>query len=74
MFNCSGGGFGTLSEIALALKHGIPVVGLGSWELNKINESKELDELFFVISTPKKAVDKAYKLAQNKQKIKTIKE
>lgn len=28
-----GGGTGTLSEIALALKHGKPVVGLGSWEL-----------------------------------------
>ena len=26
-----GGGWGTLSEIALALKHGIPVVTLGSW-------------------------------------------
>ncbi len=28
-----GGGLGTLSEIALALKMGKPVVGLGSWEL-----------------------------------------
>src|SRR3954469_11550928 len=28
-----GGGWGTLSEIALALKAGIPVVGLGTWEL-----------------------------------------
>ena len=28
-----GGGFGTLSEIALALKDGRPVVGLGTWEL-----------------------------------------
>jgi uncharacterized protein (TIGR00725 family) len=30
-----GGEFGTLSEIALALKAGLPVVGLGSWELAK---------------------------------------
>ena len=28
-----GGGWGTLSEIALALKAGKPVVGLGTWEL-----------------------------------------
>ncbi|MBI2845105.1 MAG: TIGR00725 family protein [Chloroflexi bacterium] len=27
------GGYGTLSEIGLALKHGVPVVGLGSWQL-----------------------------------------
>jgi uncharacterized protein (TIGR00725 family) len=28
-----GGGYGTLSEIALALKGGTPVVGIGTWEL-----------------------------------------
>lgn len=28
-----GGGFGTLSEIGLALKMGRPVVGLGTWDL-----------------------------------------
>ncbi len=28
-----GGGYGTLSEIALALKAGKPVVGIGSWEI-----------------------------------------
>lgn len=28
-----GGGFGTLSEVALALKAGLPVVGLDTWEL-----------------------------------------
>ena len=30
-----GGEFGTLSEIALALKAGKPVIGLGTWELAK---------------------------------------
>jgi len=30
-----GGEFGTLSEIALALKIGVPVIGLGTWELAK---------------------------------------
>ena len=28
-----GGGWGTLSEIALALRAGLPVVGVGTWEL-----------------------------------------
>jgi uncharacterized protein (TIGR00725 family) len=30
-----GGGFGTLSELALALQAGISVIGLGTWELAK---------------------------------------
>jgi predicted Rossmann-fold nucleotide-binding protein len=30
-----GGEFGTLSEIALALRAGKPVVGLGTWELRR---------------------------------------
>lgn len=30
-----GGEWGTLSEIALALKAGTPVVGLGTWELSR---------------------------------------
>ena len=30
-----GGEFGTLSEVAFALKTGVPVVGLGTWELAK---------------------------------------
>ncbi len=29
-----GGGFGTLSEIALALRTGVPVIGLATWELS----------------------------------------
>jgi len=28
-----GGGWGTLSEIALALRRGVPVLGVGTWEL-----------------------------------------
>jgi uncharacterized protein (TIGR00725 family) len=31
-----GGEFGTLSEVALALKAGKPVVGLGSWDLEPV--------------------------------------
>jgi uncharacterized protein (TIGR00725 family) len=36
-----GGEFGTLSEIALALKAGKPVVALGSWELAQAGEPVE---------------------------------
>ena len=30
-----GGGYGTLSEVAVARKLGVPVVGLGSWRLDE---------------------------------------
>ena len=30
-----GGAYGTLSEIALALRAGMPVIGLGTWELGR---------------------------------------
>ena len=33
-----GGGWGTLSEIALALKTGVPVVGVGTWEVARDGE------------------------------------
>jgi len=36
-----GGGFGTLSEIALALKMGKPVIGLGTWELGRDDLAKD---------------------------------
>ena len=34
-----GGGFGTLSEIALALKAGKPVVGVATWELARAGKA-----------------------------------
>lgn len=48
------GGYGTLSEIALALKTGVPVVGLESWTL--------LEEMP-VASDPEDAVAQAFRLA-----------
>ena len=36
-----GGEFGTLSEIALALKMGKPVVGVGTWELGRDDLAKD---------------------------------
>jgi predicted polyphosphate/ATP-dependent NAD kinase len=31
-----GGAYGTLSEIAFALRTGVPVVGLGTWDLDDV--------------------------------------
>ena len=42
-----GGGHGTLSEIALALKLGRPVVGVGTWEVHGVDH----------VSTPAEAID-----------------
>ena len=33
-----GGAYGTLSEVALALKTGVPVVGLGTWKIDGIEQ------------------------------------
>lgn len=55
-----GGEYGTLSEIALALKHNIPVVSLNSWSLDKIySEIKN----FYQTKTPEEAVERALKLS-----------
>ena len=43
-----GGGHGTLSEVALALKLGRPVVGLGTWEVHGVEH----------VSTPVEAIDR----------------
>jgi uncharacterized protein (TIGR00725 family) len=50
-----GGGHGTLSEVALALKLGRPVVGLGTWAVHGVDE----------VTTPAQAVERvARHLAQ----------
>jgi uncharacterized protein (TIGR00725 family) len=36
-----GGAFGTLSEVALALKTGVPVVGIGTWAIDGITEAED---------------------------------
>jgi uncharacterized protein (TIGR00725 family) len=48
-----GGEYGTLSEIALAIKAGKPVVGLGSWDLDPVVRAE----------TPEEAVRRALDLA-----------
>jgi uncharacterized protein (TIGR00725 family) len=39
-----GGGYGTLSEIALALKGGTPVVGIGSFEIDGVRRAEGAGE------------------------------
>ena len=55
------GGYGTLSEIAHALKLGIPVVGLSSWDLS--NEGTSQDERIIHARDAADAVQKALLLA-----------
>ncbi|MBC7106515.1 MAG: TIGR00725 family protein, partial [Firmicutes bacterium] len=53
------GGFGTLSEIGLALKMGRPVVGLGSWRCAGGGGEWPVVEA----TTPAEAVELAFRLA-----------
>lgn len=55
-----GGGPGTLSEIAFALKIGRPVVGLRTWELE---ESRLQNASFAVANGPSDAVERALRAA-----------
>ena len=57
------GQYGTLSEIAHALKAGIPVVGLGTWELNRPGESLDVIRR---ARTPGQAVKLAIELARRR--------
>ena len=55
-----GGGYGTLTEIAYALKSGIPVIGLNTWSLSR--NGREDDSIIRVRSAVE-AVEKAISLA-----------
>jgi hypothetical protein len=54
-----GGEFGTLSEIALALKMGKPVVGVGTWELGR--DDLAVDPIVRV-ETPEEAMEQLRRL------------
>ncbi len=56
-----GGNYGTLSEIAYALKRNIPVIGLNTWLLSR--NSRENDPIIRV-NDAQEAVDKAISLAK----------
>lgn len=54
-----GGSFGTLSEISFALKSGIPVVGLDTWDVSK---------KIIRCKTPQEAVQAAFELSSQGKK------
>jgi uncharacterized protein (TIGR00725 family) len=54
---------GTLSEIALALKLGRPVVALGSWQLRRSDGTEETR--IYTVSSPQEAADLALRLASS---------
>ena len=58
-----GGSYGTLSEIGFALSFGKPVVGLGTWKMNR--EGHPSAPIFYV-ATPEEAVERALKLARRR--------
>jgi uncharacterized protein (TIGR00725 family) len=55
-----GGGYGTLSEIALAMKCGVPVVGYKTWEARG---AQGLTAPELTAATPEEAVEKAFEAA-----------
>jgi uncharacterized protein (TIGR00725 family) len=57
-----GGGYGTLSEIAYALKNKIPVIGLNTWSLSLADRATDA---IIRVSSPTEAVRKAIALAGN---------
>lgn len=60
------GGAGTLSEIALAIKVGTPVVGLRTWEA-AIDGTSYAEPMFHTVTTPEDAVRLAVSLAEDRR-------
>jgi len=58
-----GGNYGTLSEIAYALKSNIPVIGLNTWLLSRNGQE---DTPIIRVNSAREAVDKAISLAKKK--------
>ena len=54
-----GGSFGTLSEISFALKSGIPVIGLDTWDVS---------EEIIKCETPEEAVRTAFELSSRRKR------
>jgi uncharacterized protein (TIGR00725 family) len=59
-----GGSYGTLSEIAYALKNGIPVIGLNTWSLSR--DGRE-DDSIVRAQNAAEAVEKAISLAKSRK-------
>ncbi len=56
------GRYGTLTEIGHALQSGIPVIGLGTWEI--VRDGK-VDKNIIIAENPQEAVDKAMEMINN---------
>jgi hypothetical protein len=54
-----GGSLGTLTEVAFALKHHIPVVGIDTWDLEV---ARVPGTTIYPVETPAEAVDKVKEL------------
>jgi uncharacterized protein (TIGR00725 family) len=61
-----GGSYGTLSEIAHALKSNIPVIGLNTWSLSRNGRG---DDSIVGAQSATEAVDKAILLAKSQKKL-----
>ena len=59
-----GGSYGTLSEIAYALKSGIPVIGLNTWSLSRNGRQ---DDSIVRVQSAVQAVNKAISLAKRRE-------
>jgi uncharacterized protein (TIGR00725 family) len=59
-----GGSYGTLSEIAYALKSSIPVIGLNTWSLSRNGQA---DDSIIRVRSAAEAVDKAISLAKRRK-------
>ena len=60
-----GGSYGTLSEIAFALSFGVPVVGLGTWDVERNGHSPAP---IIYAATPEEAVECALTLARRERR------
>jgi uncharacterized protein (TIGR00725 family) len=59
-----GGRYGTLSEIAFALKNGVPVIGLNTWSLSRNGEE---DDSIVRVQSAVDAVNKAISSAKRRE-------
>jgi uncharacterized protein (TIGR00725 family) len=60
-----GGNYGTLSEIAYALKSSIPVIGLNTWSLSR---NRQEDDSIIRVQSATEAVDKAISLVKGRKR------
>jgi len=60
-----GGNYGTLSEIAYALKSSIPVIGLNTWSLSRNGQE---DDSIIKVQSATEAVDKAISLVKRRKR------